>query len=136
MSLTSAAVVAVVALLSPLGLRLSRLRLPDMVLHFILAILIGPEVLGWAHNDVPVRVLALVGLGFLLLLSGLEIDFDRRRGPVLKRTSASLALSFALAVTVGMILSGAGLVRSPLLIAVILSATSLGIVVPVLKDAG
>jgi hypothetical protein len=46
MFLTSAAVVAVVALLSPLALRLSGLRLPGIVLQIILGILIGPEVLG------------------------------------------------------------------------------------------
>ena len=136
MSLTSAAVVAVVALLSPLAVKLSGLRLPDIVLQIILGILIGPQVLGWAHADMPVRVLAVVGLGFLLLLSGLEIDFDRLRGRVLRLTSASFALSFALAVIVGLVLSRAALVRSPLLIAVILSATSLGIILPVLKDAG
>jgi hypothetical protein len=39
-------VVAVVALLSPLALRLSGLRLPGVVLQIILGILIGPEVLG------------------------------------------------------------------------------------------
>jgi Kef-type K+ transport system membrane component KefB len=37
---------------------------------------------------------------------------------------------------VGLAFAGAGLVSSPLLIAAALSATSLGLVVPVLKDAG
>ncbi|MDQ3889470.1 MAG: hypothetical protein M3312_02840 [Actinomycetota bacterium] len=32
--------------------------------------------LGWASADEPVRVLSLVGLAFLLLLAGLEIDND------------------------------------------------------------
>jgi Kef-type K+ transport system membrane component KefB len=74
-------------------------------------------------------------LGFLLFLSGLEIDFDRLRGKVLRLTSTGFVLSFALAVVMGLVLDTAGLVRSPLFIAVILSTTSLGIIVPVLEDA-
>ena len=136
MSLTSAAVVAVIALLAPLAVRLTGLRLPEIVLQIVLGILVGPQLLGWAAVDEPVRVLSVVGLAFLLLLAGLEIDFDRLRGLVLRRTSAAFVLSFVLAVAVGSILARAGLVRSPLLIAVILSATGLGIILPVLKDAG
>src|SRR5262249_47007283 len=83
-----------------------------------------------------VRVLAVIGLAFLLLLSGLEIDFGRLRGQVLRLTSGAFALSFALALAVGLLLGAAGLVRSPLLIAVILSATSLGVILPALKGAG
>jgi Kef-type K+ transport system membrane component KefB len=44
--------------------------------------------------------------------------------------------SFALAVIAGFALSAAGFTSAPLLVAIILCATSLGLVVPVLKDAG
>jgi hypothetical protein len=37
-------------------------------------------VLDWAHVDASVRVLSLLGWAFPLLLSGIEIDFDRLRG--------------------------------------------------------
>ncbi len=136
LSLTSAAVVAVVALLAPLVVRLAGLRMPEIVLQILLGIVVGPQVLGWAGQDAAVRVLSVVGLAFLLLLAGLEIDFDRLRGRVLRLTSAAFALSFALAVAVGFALGALGLVGSPLLVGVILSATSLGIILPVLKDAG
>jgi Kef-type K+ transport system membrane component KefB len=130
-SLTSAAVVAVIALLAPLAVQLTGLRLPEIVLQIVVGILVGPQILGWAHVDEPVRVLSVVGLAFLLLLAGMEIDFDRLRGLVLRRTSIAFVLSFVLAVAVGLILGRAGL-----LIAVILSATGLGIILPVLKDGG
>ncbi len=136
LSLTSAAVVAVVALLAPLVVRLAGLRMPEIVLQILLGIVVGPQVLGWAGQDAAVRVLSVVGLAFLLLLAGLEIDFDRLRGRVLRLTSAAFALSFALAVAIGFALGALGLVASPLLVGVILSATSLGIILPVLKDAG
>jgi Kef-type K+ transport system membrane component KefB len=136
LSLTSAAVVSVVALLSPLLIRLLRVPLPDVVGQIVLGVVVGPQLLGWAHADAPVRVLAVIGLGFLLLLSGMEIDFERLRGKVLRVTGAAYALSFALAILVGQALGAGSLVRSPVLIAVILSATSLGIILPVLEDAG
>jgi len=135
-SLTSAAVVAVIALLAPLAVRLTGLRLPETALQIVLGILVGPQVLSWAHVDEPVRVLSVLGLAFLLLLAGLEIDLGRLRGLVLRRTSAAFVLSFGLAAAVGVLLARAGLVRSPLLIAVILSATGLGLILPVLQDAG
>ena len=135
-SFTSVALVAVVAVVAPLSIGLTRLRLPAIVLEILLGIAIGPQALGWATNDEPVQVLSLIGLAFLLLLAGLEIDFDRLRGPLLRLTSAGYAVSFALALAVGLALKAGGLVRSPLLLAIILSATGLGVILPILKDAG
>jgi Kef-type K+ transport system membrane component KefB len=135
-SFSSVAVVAVVALLAPLAVAFTGLRLPAIVLEILLGIVVGPQVLGWASNDEPVQVLALVGLAFLLLLAGLEIDFDRLRGPLLRSTGSGYLVSFGLALAVGYALRAAGLVRSPLLVAIILSATGLGIILPILKDAG
>ena len=136
LSFASVAVVTAVAVVAPLMLALTHVRLPAIVLEIVLGILVGPQVLGWAQLDEPVRVLALVGLAFLLFLAGLEIDVERLRGRVLRRTSAAFLLSFALALFVGYGLSAVDLVRSPLLIATILSATGLGIILPILKDAG
>jgi Kef-type K+ transport system membrane component KefB len=112
------------------------LRLPNVVLELGLGILVGPSVLGWAHADEPVQVLALIGLSFLLLIAGLEVDYERLRGRLLRATGLGFAASVALGLVCGLALKGAGLVRSPLLIAVMFSATGLGIVIAVLKDAG
>jgi Kef-type K+ transport system membrane component KefB len=136
MSLTSVAVVAAVALFAPLAIGLSGLKFPAIALEILLGIMVGPQVLGWAKADEPVAVLALLGLAFLLLLSGLEIDIDRLRGPVLRLTGFGFVVSFALALVVGYGLRAEDLVRSPLLIAIILSATSLGVILPILEDAG
>ena len=90
--------------------------------------------LAWGEVDPPVQVLSTIGLGFLLLLSGLEIDVAHLRGALLRVTAAAYVLIFAIALAVGAVLAGAGLILSPLLVAVILSATSLGIILPVLQD--
>ena len=87
--------------------------------------MIGPSVLGWVEIDQTIEVLALVGLAFLLFLAGLEIDFSRLRGRLLRLAALGWAASLALAVATGFVLSAAGLVQTPLLVAIILSATSL-----------
>jgi Kef-type K+ transport system membrane component KefB len=46
------------------------------------------------------------------------------------------ASSFVLALLVGFGMQAGGLVKAPLLIAIILVSTSLGVIIPVLKDAG
>jgi Kef-type K+ transport system membrane component KefB len=136
LSFTSVAVVAAVALVAPLGLGLTGLRLPAIVLEILLGVAVGPQGLGLAKVDEPVQVLALLGLAFLLLLAGLEIDLDRLRGALLRVTLTAYAVSFGLAVVVGLGLRALDLVRSPLLVAIMLSATGLGVILPILKDAG
>jgi Kef-type K+ transport system membrane component KefB len=135
-SFSSVAVIAAVALVAPLAVGASGLRLPAIVLEILLGIAIGPQGLGWATVDEPVTVLSTIGLAFLLLLAGLEIDFDRLRGRLLRLTLLGYAVSFAIAIVVGFGVKAGNLVRSPLLIAIILSATGLGIILPILKDAG
>src|SRR5919205_292360 len=95
-SFTNVAIVAAVAFAAPLALGLAPgLRLPAVVLEIVLGIVVGPQVLDWAHRDAPVRVMSLVGLAFLLLLAGLEVDFERLRGRVLRLAGLGFAASIA-----------------------------------------
>src|ERR1700729_3939028 len=131
------AIVAAAALTAPLVLGLfPGIRLPSIVLEIVIGIVIGPQVLGWVSIDTPIQVMSLLGLAFLLLLAGLEVEYERFRGRVLRLTALGYAISFGLALVIGLGLHAAGLVRSPLLVGIALSATSVGIVIPVLKDAG
>jgi Kef-type K+ transport system membrane component KefB len=66
----------------------------------------------------------------------LEVELERLRGRLLAFVGSAFLVSFGLALLAGYGLYAAGQVVSPLLIAIILVATSLGIVIPVLKDAG
>ena len=130
-------IVAVVAFAAPLLLGLSPARrLPSVVLEIVAGIIIGPSGFGWVKVDVPTSILSLLGLAFLLFLAGLEVELDRLKGRILLVVGASFLLSFGLALLVGYGLSTGSLVKSPLLVAIILCATSLGVVIPVLKDAG
>ena len=130
-------IVAVVAFAAPLLLALTPARrLPAIVLEIVAGIVIGPSVLGWVKVDLPISILSVLGLAFLLFLAGLEVELERLRGRLLVFVSSAFLLSFGLALLVGYGLYVAGQVVSPLLIAIILVATGLGIVIPVLKDAG
>jgi Kef-type K+ transport system membrane component KefB len=136
-SFTNLAIVAAAAFVAPLALGLvPMLRLPAVVLEIVLGIVLGPAALGWVEVDEPVRVMSLLGLAFLLLLAGLEVDFDRLRGRLLQVAALGFVLSFGVALAAGVLLDAAGVAGSPLLIAIMLSATSLGVVIPVLKDSG
>jgi Kef-type K+ transport system membrane component KefB len=135
-SFTGLLVVVAVAFAVPLLLGFfPTVRLPSAVLEIVAGIVIGPAVLGWVLPDTPIKTLALVGLAFLLFLGGLEVDLDRLRGRLLKTAAIGFAFSLALALLVSFGLDAAGLVETPLIVAVIVSSTGLGVVIAVLKDA-
>ena len=137
LSLSGLAAVAAVAFLVPsLLASFPRLRLPALVLEILAGVVIGPSGLGWVRVDVPIQIFSVMGLSFILLLGGLEVGFDRLRGRLLSVAVANFAVSFALALLVAYALHRAGLVQSPFFIAIVLAATSLGVIIPVLKDAG
>jgi Kef-type K+ transport system membrane component KefB len=136
-SLTGVLIVAAIAFAVPLVLGLApTLHLPSVVLEIVAGIVIGPAILGLVEVDLPLQVLALLGLAFLLFLAGLEIDLDRLRGARLRIAAIGFGVSLAIALVIGLGLYAAGIIRAPLLVAIILSSTSLGIVIPVLADAG
>jgi Kef-type K+ transport system membrane component KefB len=134
---TSLLIVVATAFLAPLVLGLvPALRLPSVVLELVAGIVIGPALLGWVEIDDSISVLATIGLAFLLFLAGLEIELDKLRGKPLRLTALGFAISFAIAVVLSYALRAADLIETPLFVAIVLTATSLGVVVPVLKDAG
>jgi Kef-type K+ transport system membrane component KefB len=129
--------VLVVALLAPLVLGFApRVRVPAVVLEIVLGIVVGPSVLGWVEPDLAVQIVSLLGLAMLLFLAGLEIDVHRLRGRLLAYSAVGYAVSVVVGWSAGLALKGAGWLDDPLLLAVTVSATSLGLVVAVLKDAG
>jgi Kef-type K+ transport system membrane component KefB len=135
-SFTNLLVVAAVAVLAPLTVGFApRLRVPAVVLEIIGGIIIGPSGFGWVRVDLPVQILALFGLAFLLFLAGLEIDVHQLRGRLLRFAVLGYLATLVLGYGAGATFTAAGWVSQPLLIAITLSATSLGLVVPVLKDA-
>ena len=133
---TNLLIVVAVGFGAPLALGFfPRLRIPSVVVELVAGIVVGPAVLGWVHVDPPVAVLSAIGLAILLFLAGLEIEFMKLRGEVLRLTGMGFVISFVIALGVGLAFHAAGTVKSPLFLAIVLCSTSLGVLVPVLKDA-
>jgi Kef-type K+ transport system membrane component KefB len=129
--------ISLVAFGAPLVVELApALRVPAVVLEIVGGIVIGPQVLAIVRSDVHVMLLSSIGLAFLLFLAGLEVDLDRLRGPLAGLAARAFVVSMALALLAGYALNLVGTDEDPLLLAIIFVATSLGVLVPVLKDAG
>lgn len=129
--------VAVIAFAVPFMLGFfPRLRVPPIVLELIAGIIVGPAVLGWIEPGPVVRTMSAIGVAFLLFLAGLELDLDVLKGPPLILGALSFGLSLLVAAGLTVPLGSAGLILSPLLVSIALSATAVGIIVPVLRDTG
>ena len=130
-------IIALVAVAVPVALALvPRLPVPGAVLEVAAGILIGPAVLGWVHVNAPTQVLSDLGLGMLLFLAGLEIDVESLRGPLGRLAGSAFAGSVLLGLACGLVLSLAGAGAKPVFLAVVLTSTSAGLLLPLLKDAG
>jgi len=111
-------------------------KLPPIVSEIVAGILIGPVVLDLVDNTAPLAVFSSIGLVFLFFLAGLEIAFDARDDRHLALVGLAFLVSLGLALVVALLFDAVELVGAPLLVAIILAATSFGIVVAILKDAG
>jgi Kef-type K+ transport system membrane component KefB len=128
--------VFVVALLAPIVVGLApRLPVPQVVLLLVGGILIGPDVLGLSSPG-GVQVLADVGLGFVFLLAGYEVDLRLFGEDAGRRAVLAWFVSLGLATAVVGLLAGAGLVRAFVPAALGLTTTALGTLLPVLREHG
>ncbi|MEU5000161.1 cation:proton antiporter [Streptomyces sp. NPDC021622] len=110
-------------------------RIPLVIFEIVLGILIGPDVLGWAHQDEIVEVLSELGLSMLIFLAGYEIEFAAIRGDTLRRSVWAWGFSLALGLGIALALSGLDLSKS-VVIGTALTSTALGTVLPILRDSG
>jgi Kef-type K+ transport system membrane component KefB/Trk K+ transport system NAD-binding subunit len=130
--------------------RFKKLRLPIVVGEILAGIIIGSSGLGWVSPDEPtLDFLAEFGFVFLMFLSGMEIDFsslgfirepakdrEKKYWEPLPLAAISFGLTLLMSGLISLILIRLGLARNPWMLGLILSTTSLGVVVPVLKENG
>lgn len=111
------------------------LRIPIVVFEIVLGVLMGPQVLGLTEFGAGLPYFSTLGVAFLFFMAGTEIDVGAMRGPPLRLATLSWLLSLALAVAVAFGLSFLDGSKAWKLVAVALSTTALGVIVPVLRDA-
>jgi Kef-type K+ transport system membrane component KefB len=129
-------IVAVIAFLAPvLREMLPRALVPAIVFELLGGIAVGPHGLGIADTTESVELFAQIGLAALLFLAGREIQVDKLRGSLLERSLAGFALGFLIAAGIAAVMHSAGLVKTPLLLAVTLVSTSLSVIIVPLRDA-
>lgn len=127
-------IVSLLAALTPIivGL-LSRLRVPQVVIFIVGGIVVGPQVLGWADPG-NLELIANLGLGFLFLLAGYELDLDLFRERAGRLAVTSWLLTAVVAVAVTGALAAVGFVQAFVPIAIGLTTTALGTLLPILRD--
>ena len=126
--------VALVAALAPLVVAaLPGPRIPQVVVFLFGGVLIGPHVLGLAETS-NIALLSNIGLGFLFLLAGYELDPLLLRQRPGRLAMAGWLISAVLAVGVTAGLAAAGYVKDYVPVALALTTTALGTLLPILRD--
>ncbi|MBE0646481.1 MAG: cation:proton antiporter [Bacteroidales bacterium] len=146
-------VVAAVAWLTPLLMTVLRLRrIPTVIMEIVIGFVIGKFLFSYftpESTDI-LDFLAFTGFMFLMFLSGLEIDMDqivaslpRRRLTMARFLSNPFLVGFSIFIlTVTLSYGGAIVMRqyipmqNTFYFALIMITTSVGIIIPVLKERG
>ncbi|HSH32460.1 MAG TPA: cation:proton antiporter, partial [Actinomycetota bacterium] len=108
-------------------------RVPQVVLLIAGGIVIGPEMLDLAQPD-DITLFANLGLGFLFLLAGYELDPALLRERAGKLAIVAWVISIVLAIATVGALEAAGLVKAFVPVAIGLTTTALGTLLPILRD--
>ena len=128
--------VMLVAALAPLVVAmLPGPRIPQVVVFLLGGVLIGPHVLGFAETS-SIQLLANIGLGFLFLLAGYELDPRLLRQEPGRLAIGGWLMSAAIAVGVAAALTAAGYIRDYVPVGLALTTTALGTLLPILRDNG
>ncbi|PTH67396.1 monovalent cation:proton antiporter family protein [Staphylococcus arlettae] len=151
MEFVSLVIVVLAAFLTPIIVnRLNITFIPVVVAEILMGIVIGNSFLNLVERDAMLNILSTLGFIFLMFLSGLEIDFtafkkDSKKGSNSKNEKKKVPGHLQLAVTVFMFImiisivfaylfKWFGLIDDVLLMIIIISTISLGVVVPTLKE--
>jgi Kef-type K+ transport system membrane component KefB len=132
--LESLLVVTLVAALTPMIVAaLPGPGIPQVVILILAGVLIGPQGLGLAETT-GIQLLANVGLGFLFLLAGYELDPRLLRAHAGRLAIIGWLISAVIAVGAVAALGSVGFLRAFVPIGLALTTTALGTLLPILHD--
>lgn len=128
-------VIAAIAVIAPLFVRglSSRLRIPIVVFELVLGIIAGPSVLGWIQEGPISERLADFGLALLFFMAGNEINFRVLRGREGARAVGGWLIGLVAGIAVGLVIAPG---EAAVVIGIALCSTALGMLLPILRDAG
>jgi Kef-type K+ transport system membrane component KefB len=135
--LVSLLIISCVAVVAPLIAELPlRRRLPAVVVEIGLGIAIGPQGMGLTSATGALGFLGVLGMAFLFFLAGFEIDFARIRGRPSRLAALGWITSLGVAASIAIVLHVTGVLRATTLVTIALCTTSLGILLPIIRDSG
>jgi Kef-type K+ transport system membrane component KefB len=134
-SLETLLVVALVAAIAPMIVSAlpPAWRVPQVVVLIFSGILIGPHVLGLSDTS-SVKLLANIGLGFLFLLAGYELDLRLLEAHEGRLAMLGWLVSAVISLAAVAGLTHVGYVRDFIPIALALTTTALGTLLPILSE--
>jgi len=128
--------ILLVLFVAPLLSRLTRGLVPEVVLLLVLGVVLGPSLSSLATVEYGVELVSELGLGLLFLLAGYELE------PKLlcSRTGRSAMVVWVVCAGMGFALAWFALpvrdATAAVAVAIALSSTALGTLLPILKDRG
>lgn len=135
-AITSLFWITSVALVSPVVSRLLRGAIPEVVIMLVLGCAIGPSGLAVASTESGVALVREIGLGLLFLLAGAELDVKTMRGSVGRNAWLTWVLCLAAGLGVAWALMPDPTFSTALVLALAITSTALGTLLPILKERG
>lgn len=145
--LLSLVIVVVCAFLTPILLNRLRINfLPVVVAEILMGIIVGKSLFNWVDRTAMLNMLSTLGFIFLMFLSGLEIDFkafksSSKQKKAKQKEPNPIVISsiiftgiLILSIIAAYLFKWSGIIDDVLLMVIIISTISLGVVVPTLKE--
>lgn len=129
-------VIAAIAAAVPLIVGLLRLPIAEVVLLLAGGIVFGPSGLGWIQLDETILLFSEIGLAFLFFAAGLELEKHAIRGRSGKLALIGWITTVVLACLAAALLEYLSIIRDFLGVAIALTSTALGTLLPILRDKG
>lgn len=133
---SSLVVIAAIAAFVPLVVGLFRIKVAEVVLLLGAGIVFGPEVLGWITVDDSIDLLSELGLGLLFFLAGMELEGRAVRGQSGRLAALGWFASLAVASFLAIVMTATGKIEDTVGVAIALTSTALGTLLPILRDRG
>ena len=134
--LYSLVVIFAISAFAPIILGLLRIPVAEVVFLIGAGIVFGPSVLGWIQIDEAIALMSEMGMAFLFFAAGLELEKKAIHGRSGKLAAIGWLASIVLACIAAGVLEWLGIIRDFLGVAIALTSTALGTLLPILSDKG
>ncbi|QPS98491.1 cation:proton antiporter [Staphylococcus equorum] len=122
------------AMLAPICALITRRFIPDVIWLLIFGIIIGPYMLGFSEFTESIEIIRELGMGFLFLLAGFEVNTSDMRNKQGKQAFLTWIISFLFAIGISFLFTN-GNINISIVIAIACTSTALGTLLPILKDS-